>query len=395
MGGYLLFFLVVLIALAAFFQADFMLVVVYLLGGVAIVNLWWSRRSARNVKVDRDLPERAFYNETIQVRLTAQNTGRIPVLWMHIRDNLPSELAVAGQVQEVVSLGTKGARSLLYSLDCRQRGYYPIGPASVTIGDFLGLTSPQLLKSKEDHLTVFPKIIPLTRIVVPSHSPLGTLRTNQPLFEDPTRVRGKRDYLPGDSLRRIDWKASSVAHRLLVKQFEPSIALESMIFLNLNRQEYQLKDLYRASELAIIAAASIANWLVRERQAVGLASNGIDPLAEYGEPPMIAPGRGRGRLVRILEILARLRSSETFPFVDLIQREMVGLSWGSTIMVIANLVNNDLFEALFQARRRGLSPILLVCGHVDRIVEIERKAAFFHTPFIHILTEQDFDIWRN
>lgn len=271
MGGYLLFFLVVLIALAAFFQADFMLVVVYLLGGVAIVNLWWSRRSARNVKVDRDLPERAFYNETIQVRLTAQNTGRIPVLWMHIRDNLPSELAVAGQVQEVVSLGTKGARSLLYSLDCRQRGYYPIGPASVTIGDFLGLTSPQLLKSKEDHLTVFPKIIPLTRIVVPSHSPLGTLRTNQPLFEDPTRVRGKRDYQPGDSQRRIDWKASSVAHRLLVKQFEPSIALESMIFLNLNRQEYQLKDLYRASELAIIAAASIANWLVRERQEIGRA----------------------------------------------------------------------------------------------------------------------------
>lgn len=395
MGGYLLLFLVVFIALAAFFQADFMLVVVYLLGGAAMVNWWWSRRSARNVKVDRDLPERAFFNETIQVCLTARNTSRIPVLWMHIRDNLPSELAVAGQVQEVVSLGTKGARSLVYLLDCRQRGYYPIGPASVTIGDFLGLTSPQILKSKEDHLTVFPKIIPLTRIVVPSHSPLGTLHTNQPLFEDPACVRGKRDYLPGDSQRRIDWKASSVAHRLLVKQFEPSIALESMIFLNLNRQEYQLKDLYRASELAIIAAASIANWVVRARQAVGLASNGIDPLAEDGKPPMIAPGRGRGRLVRILEVLARLRSSETFPFVNLIQREMVGLSWGSTIMVIANQVDDNLFEALFQARRRGLSPILLVCGYVDRIVEIERKAAYFHTPFVHILSEQDFDIWRN
>jgi hypothetical protein len=64
-------------------------------------------------------------------------------------------------------------------------------------------------------------------------------------------------------------------------------------------------------------------------------------------------------------------------------------------MVIANQVDDHLFEALFQARRRGLSPILLVCGYVDRIIEIERKAAYFHTPFVHILSEKDFDIWRN
>ena len=54
----------------------------------------------------------------------------------------------------------------------------------------------------------------LTSLSLPSHSPLGTLRHTQPIFEDPSRVTGKRDYISGDSLRRVDWKATAATGRL-------------------------------------------------------------------------------------------------------------------------------------------------------------------------------------
>ena len=87
-------------------------------------------------------------------------------------------------------------------------------------------------------------------------------------------MRGKRDYVASDSLRRMNWKASASTGRLQIKQFEPSIALQTEIFLNLNASEYVTKHRIDATELAIVVAASLANWAVIQKQAVGLTTNG-------------------------------------------------------------------------------------------------------------------------
>lgn len=394
MGSFLIPFFVVLIILAAFFRADFVLIILYLLSGAFVISHWWSRRAARALRVHRELPERAFYNEKINVQVTTVNSGFLPVVWAHLRETLPMELSAEGATQQVVYIGSKGESRLNYRLDCHARGYYPIGPLNIFSGDILGISKLQKTVAAADYLTVFPKIIPLTRVELPTHSPLGTLRHTRPIFEDPARVRGKRDYLPGDSLRRVDWKATAVARRLQVKQLEPSIALETMIFLNLNRAEIEIKDLFRATELGIIVAASLANWVTKARQAVGLAANGVDPQQDGRSPAGMPPRRGQGNLMHILEILARLQNGETFPLVQLIQRETVRLSWGTTLMIITNQAEDDLFEVLFQARRSGLNAVLILCGFVEQIIQIQNKAAKFNIPSVHILTEQNLDIWR-
>src|SRR3972149_2468824 len=67
----------------------------------------------------------------------------------------------------------------------------------------------------------------------PPQSPMGNLPPPQPIFEDPSRVIGKRDYVAGDSLQRVDWKATAVVGRLQVKQYQPSTARETLIVLSL------------------------------------------------------------------------------------------------------------------------------------------------------------------
>ena len=168
-------------------------------------------------------------------------------------------------------------------MNADRRGYYPIGPLHLRSGDLIGLTEELDTEGGVDHLIVYPKIIPFAKVKLPSRSPLGTLRHTQPIFEDPSRVRGKRDYVAGDSLRRVDWKATATTGRLQVKQFEPSIALETAIFLNLNADEYAQRTRLDATELAIVIAASLANWIVGQRQSVGLCVNGVDPIGTEGK----------------------------------------------------------------------------------------------------------------
>jgi uncharacterized protein (DUF58 family) len=395
MGGIFILFFTVLIILAAFFQADFVLIVLYLMAGAFFVSNWWSRRAAHSVTVQRSFTDHAFWGEKIPVRVQAKNLGFLPVVWMHLRDMLPLELAAEGATEEVVYLGPKSQVNFEYQLDCRKRGYYPVGPMNMFSGDLLGVSRQEHLLAEANHLIVFPKIIPLASLTLPTKSPLGTLRYTQPIFEDPTRVRGKRNYIAGDSMRRVDWKTSAATRQLQVKLYEPSIALETMILLNLNQTEYEIKDRYFAPELAIVVAASIANWVTRARQAVGLATNGFDPLSGGSSIISIPPRPGQMNLMRVLEALARAQLAESYPLVQLIQEEIARLPWGTTLIVLANQVSDDLFDGLFQARRNGLSATLILCGFVENFLQIQQRARYFNFPFFHFLNEQDLEIWRN
>lgn len=399
MSDYLLLFLILLGLVAAVLRADFVLTVIYLLLGVYALGQGWSRRALRHVRVARSFNRRAFLGEKVPVRLEISNASFLPVVWLQFHESLPQELSLSGLQRRVISLGPREQSRFEYMLEGRRRGYYPIGPLMVRSGDLFGISPEEEIRFSSDFLTVYPRIVPLTRVWLPSRSPLGTLRHHQPVFEDPSRVIGKRDYIAGDSLRRVDWKSTAATGRMQVKLFEPSIALETVIFLNLNSAEYDLRSRLDGTELGIIAAASLANYVVGQRQAVGLATNGLDPQAgesgiSRGGFAAIPPRRGRGHLMRILDVLARVQTGETFPLVELLRRELVNLSWGTTLIVITPWMDDELFDGLFQARRAGMNAVLVPCGFFPGAQEARHRADSFGFPYFELLTERDLDLWR-
>ena len=143
-----------------------------------------------------------------------------------------------------------------------------------------------------------------------------------------------------------------------------------------------------------MVAASLANWVVRARQSVGLVTNGTDPLSQDGVPPRVLPRRGRAHLMRILDVLARVQAGQARRLEDLIQREGAHLSWGATLLVIAPRLDEAFFDVLFQARRSGFDIVLIPCGPVPGLQRARQIANTFGFPLVHFLNEQDLDIWR-
>ena len=273
------------------------------------------------VQTKRQFNTHAFLGERVQIDLQVRNQGWLPVPWLELRETLPVALVGPNHFQSVIHLGPRDKANFEYSVEARKRGYYPIGPLSLSTGDILGLREPLQAQNPAEHLVVYPKIILFSAVGIPSRSPQGTLRHNVPLFEDPTQVFGKREYISGDSLRRIDWKSSASTGRLQVKLFEPSIALETFVVLNLNAEDYYYRSRVDATELAIVIAASLSNWIVEKRQMVGMLVNGRDPLTTDGKPQAIPPRKGKLHLMRLLETLARVEMAENSSLVPLIQRQ--------------------------------------------------------------------------
>ena len=387
--------LLILLIVAALYRDDFSFTLLYFFAGAYALGVWWTRRALASVKFRREFTDRAFLGEIVNVKLEIKNTSLLPIPWLRVHEGLSVDLSGPQSFQRIATLGGKGQVNFEYTVEARRRGYYPIGPIFFTSNDILGLSeTDQRLEGIQEHLTVYPKIIPLTKVDFQSRSPLGTLRHHQPIFEDPTRVMGKRDYIPGDSLRRVDWKSTAVTGRMQVRIYEPSIALETVICLNLNADDYHIRQRIMSTELAVVIAASLANWVVSKKQTVGLYAHGKDPLAEAEQPQFIPARSGRGHLMRLLDILARIQVGECPQFAEALRNRRVHLPWGTTLTVITGNAGDDLIDELYQARKSGLNINLILAGLVPNAREIHHRAEHFGIPVIYIPDEREMAIWQ-
>ncbi len=394
MVGSFLIFLIFLTILAATTRDSFVFTLLYLAVGAFLVNKVWIDRAVRGLDVRRNFVKRAFPGETVLVHLETSNRGRLPLVWIGLQDHMPLEISNSSTFQRVFSLGGKQSSEYKYLLTPKKRGYYSLGPIKINTGDLFGLTNEVELEGNLEHLTVFPNVLPFSSFGLPSHAPLGTLRSTQPIFEDPSRTAGKRDYTRGDSLRRIDWKSSASVGRLQVKLFEPSIALETLLFINANFKDYPLLGRFDALELAITTAASIANWTIAHKQAAGFLTNGQDVAFPDQTIQALPPRKGRGHLMRMLEIMARLKGQESGPSDEFLALHLPQLSWGTTLVVLTPQANEALFDQFFHARRSGIDVVLLLCGEVPDIQQTRKKAQQFNIPFYAFNKERDLKIWQ-
>jgi uncharacterized protein (DUF58 family) len=391
-------FVIVLFFIAAFMHLDFLLYILYVFFGLYLLSRWWMQRAIGQLRFRRILvTERAFLGETVPVEMEVCNSGLLPLPWIHICENLPLDLHVPTLVQRVVSLLPRERETIRYDLHGWRRGYYTLGPLSCRAGDLFGIIELNRKCEMEDHLVVYPKIIPLPNLTLPSLFPFGTLPSRQRLFEDPTRVMGVRDYQPGDSPRRIDWKTSAALRQLQVRRYQPAISVEAFIMLNLNTTEYSRQGRFSAPELAITVAASVTRQLIEQRQAVGLATNGADPLAASSENLALPPRKGRGHLMNCLDLLARIETTEAnkaLPFTALLRQASLGLSWGSTLVIVTSKEDEALMPTIVHLRRRGFLAVLVMVDPDADFDQTMAHAQQIGVPAYRIVRERDLDVWK-
>jgi uncharacterized protein (DUF58 family) len=391
-GLFLFIFLLLIVASLAHDQIAF--TVLYLFLFVFVTGVWWSRQSVKNLKFRRKFNHYCFPNDIVHVRLEIKNRGWLPVLWVKLIDLLPKEISVKGSFEQVHAINPQENLDLNYQISPKTRGYYQVGPLTMTSGDLLGIGSQIRIEGEPDYLTVFPKIIQLVSPRLPAKSPIGVLRHTYPVFEDPTRVIGKREYVVGDSLRRIDWKASAAVGNLQVKLFEPSVDMQVYIMVNLNDQEYYTKFKIAASELALVTAASISNWTAQNRLPTGLYVHAKDARDLNNIMTSVPPRKGRAHLMNILETLARARLAHLEPFETLLFYEAAHLSWGTTLVLITGLVSDTLIDEILKLRLRGLNVVLIVCGDIPNRRDIISRSGQIGFVFFQLTSEKDLDLWR-
>ena len=390
----LILYVVVLFVVAAAFRVDFFFYVLYFIFGVQLLARVWVDQALKRVTYRFDYPQRVFVGERATVRIQLTSKTALPLPWLRLHESTPVSLRRAEAFEGVMVLRPYERRDFEYELDCRQRGYYTLGPLTLESGDLFGLQRSRQREAQERVLLVYPRVLPLSQLGLPAQSPFGSIPVKERLYEDPTRLIGVRDYVRGDSFRKIHWRTSAAQGKLQVKRFEPAISIEALVVLNLRQEDYGIARFYTASELGITTAASIAAHLVSARQTVGLACNALDPLSGQESFLGLDPGRGQGHLLQLLDILARVRLCHSLSFVETVRKASLGLTWGATVIIITPDVDDELFSLLLWLKQRGLHLVLLVTDPQQAFRQVQQRAAQVNISALLVWQESDLDMWR-
>jgi uncharacterized repeat protein (TIGR01451 family) len=380
--------LVVLLLLALVLESGLLAYAAYVLLGVLLVSRLLARNALRNLESSRECPRQtAEIGDTVPVTLTVRNRGWLPVPWVLLEDLLPDKL-VAGKYPR---LRVKGKRLLLrmmrgggkltvrYDIQTQMRGYYQIGPLVMESGDLFGLHRRYHVGAAPHFLLVYPKVVPLEGYDIVSRRPIGEVRLTHRLYEDPTRIAGVRRYETGDPLNRVHWRATARTGALHCKVYEPSTLAGVTVLLDFHRAGYEPRGEPHRSELAVTAAASLANAVYVLGQQVGLVTNGRDAAdrirvegweqdyrtrqatrqtamreqSDRLEPVIVETRRGVEQLERIREALARVELTDGLTLAQLVAEAAHRLPRDATVLAVLPDAPPETALALGNLRRRG------------------------------------------
>ena len=371
----------------------------YAMIGIILVSQWVTSRWAQAMNAERTCDiEMAEIGDVVPVMVKLEHAGRFPIAWLLVEDMLeqkslsfqPPSLDVKGKRLEVMKLSPGDKKQLFYQLKCNRRGYYQVGPLVLETGDMFGLNRRYRVLTEPIFLLVLPKVIAVGSYDIASRRPIGEVVMTHRLFEDPTRIAGVRKYQQGDPLARVHWRATARTGKLQSKIYEPSTLAGATVVLDFHKESFDHKHEPVRSELAVTAAASIANALQEMGQQVGLVSNGrdaVDRIREEGWKgdqrtreeakksairmaesdrlrPVIVPTRkSPEQMVYISKALARLEKTDGLKLSQLVIEAAADIPRDASVIVIVSTINMENAVALGALARQGYSVEAVVNCH--------------------------------
>jgi uncharacterized protein (DUF58 family) len=372
-GEYWLFLAVVILIISLALQqvALFLIALLFVLTGGA--SRLWNRYCLHRIEFRRSLSSnKVFFGEEAVYEIEVTNRKPLPLPWIQIEDEVPEQVTfLKGQ-----TMAAYEGRAILtnifpinwyhrikrrYPIRCLQRGIYVFGPARISSGDLFGLFRREMRHDKPDYLMVFPRLVTLEKLGIPSKQLFGDIRLKSHLFQDPVLTAGVRDYQAGDSMKRIHWKSSARMRRLQTKIYEPTTTVDLSIFLDVRTVPVpHWGSVPQLLELGIMTAAALSRQALDEGFHVGLH---VNQLTLFSRGPLRVPHSGHAdQLLRILEGLAQLHQAESIPIARFIRQEAGNLPWGSTLLVITAQPGEDLMGTLLDIKRKGRSTALVKVG---------------------------------
>ena len=324
------------------------------------VSFAYSRFMAGALVVHRhDLLLRAHRFDPIQIVLAIENKSPLPVPGISLVDTI-GPLFSREPGKFVFRLRPWEKKRISYTIESQHRGEYSVGPAALLCSDPLGFFPWRRSYGEVERLIIYPEVLPL-RLPLSSGLPAGNVRSPDRRYEDPTRYRSLREYIPGDDARKISWKVSARLGSLHTMEYVPFLFAPVLILVNLNSDDYPFRFRSLWLERAAVMAASLVMHFYSLGQEIGLIASAS--LKKEGAVPVARISSSPGHAAAILEMLARMDvSRDSGDFTRLLFSSGVNIPVRTHIKVVTPSLTDMQRAFLREVKLKGNEVELFLLG---------------------------------
>jgi uncharacterized protein (DUF58 family) len=285
--------------------------------------------------------ERVLEGQRVRAIVTVANRGAPARVELH----LPTTARLHTDPTPVAFwLPRGGKREIPFVLAVARWGVHDAGPAVARARDRLGVFALEGRLGESRELRAYPSVQRLRRLIAP-------LRTRAVLGSQVSRERGEgiefadlRPLVPGDRVRRINWRATSRRRVPYVNVQHPEHSTDVVLFLDTFAEAEHADE--GTLDAAVHAAAALASAYLARRDRVALVSFG-------GVLSWLTPTAGPRQLYSIVEALIASDVRLSYAWKDVTQLPRRLLPARALVLVLSPLLDARGVDALLDLRARG------------------------------------------
>lgn len=269
------------------------------------------------------------------------------ITFRNIKVNFLSDKSTIEAMNETTeySLLPSESERLDTRIRCNYRGEYHVGASSIEIADFLYLFKITYPLNTKIKVVVLPRVVTLDQLGIapPQYDVKNPLRfSNNAEEELDTEVR---KYYPGDSRKRIHWKASARMQELISRKYQHVPKSEILLFMDLVKlMEEDLKVVISEDKIieSILAIAKfystrkIPSKIIYEMD--GKKQVSIHTADDFNV---------------FYQACVKINFRATVPVSELLRERLLRGEEGLFFVVATHLLTNELYIAAAQAVTNG------------------------------------------
>jgi uncharacterized protein (DUF58 family) len=313
--------------------------------------------------------------------LEIELSAAAPMPWVEVALRLPEGLALADEpAADLVKLVPGVPRRLQRTIRCRRWGGYLVGEVFVRCRDPLGLFVREQWLRASLPLRVFPQPEALRSIVPPHETQVFAGNELARAIGEGIEFADTRPFMPGDRLRRINWRLSTRLGEPYVNELHRERNTDIVLFLDTFAEARHGEEGTRFQ--AVRAAAALADHYLQRRDRIGLVSYG-------GIMRWLQPAMGLVQRYRIIDALIETDIVFSYAWKEIKAIPPAVLPPKALTVAITPLLDERAISALLNLRARRfdlaiievspapfvaapVSDLALRIWHLDREVMRER-----------------------
>ncbi|MDQ6884843.1 MAG: DUF58 domain-containing protein [Candidatus Dormibacteraeota bacterium] len=288
-----------------------------------------------------------------------------------VADHVPADLRPDIRVIPA-RFDQEGFLTVEYLVQPPHRGAYQFGPVDVRCWRERGWLLRQVRIPASEAAAVYPSVLAIKRYQL-------TLRRGMRFMQGLRRARppgattafaGLRDYLPGDEIRRISWKATARRDSPVVMEVEAERGQQAVIALDCGRLMTAPAGLLTKLDHAVNAALLLA-WVAQSQgDRVGMVTF-ADEIRKF-----VAPQRGPAQVSQLNRVLYDVKPEYTEPdFGEAFSQLAFRLNRRSLVVVLTDVLDPEASRDLVaHAIRLSQRHLVMVVAMADPEVLAARDA---------------------